>query len=217
MADEHKFPIRLRVAMERAARVLTNCASFRNRELDEDSQNLLRGVLDELDGACLEANLAIRPATAEPVAEVYGATLSASEAGSVQPVGYAHSLADLQDEALSQYGMTPAQTLAAAQSLYERNLISYPHTRERRLPEFMFEEAANIIRGYKLVSGSREHDPDYQAPCWERHVDDIHAVGIFLRAVPAAALFGVRMSEAETRIYSLVHARFLSLFVRPTA
>lgn len=133
------------------------------------------------------------------------------------PAGFAHSLADLQAEARDQYGMTPAETRAAAQVLYERNLISYPHTAERHLPEFMFEEAASIIRSYQLVTGNRQYDPEYQAPCWTRDVDDIHAVGIFLRAMPSAALFGVHMSDAETRVYGLLHARFLSLFVRPVA
>jgi DNA topoisomerase IA len=133
-----------------------------------------------------------------------------------QPAGYAHSLADLQAEALERYGMTPAQTLAAAQQLYARNLITCPNTEERRLPEYMFEEAASIIGSHNHVSGSREHDPEYQAPCWVRHVLDAE-MGIMLRAMPAAALFGVAMSEPETRIYSLVHARFLSLFQRPSA
>ena len=40
MADEYKFPVRLHVTMERAAKVLNNCASYRGRELDEDSQNI---------------------------------------------------------------------------------------------------------------------------------------------------------------------------------
>lgn len=59
MADEYKFPMRLRCAMERAATVLTNCADIRRRELDEDSQNHLRGVLDELDQACIETNMVL--------------------------------------------------------------------------------------------------------------------------------------------------------------
>ena len=213
MADEYKFPMALRSAMEHAATVLTNCADIRRRELDEDSQSHLRGVLDDLDAACIEANMAV-PTWYK---KTEGASATAASATVGVSHGYAHCLADLQAEAHEKYGMTPAETLAAAQVLYERNLISYPDTAKRHLPEFMFDEAASIIRGYQLVTGSRQYDPEYQPPCWTRHVDDIHAVGIFLRAMPSAALFGVSMSDAETRIYGLVHARFLSLFIRPGA
>jgi hypothetical protein len=59
MADDYKFPMRLRCAMERAATVLTNSANIRRRELDEDDQALLRGVLDDLDSACIEANMVL--------------------------------------------------------------------------------------------------------------------------------------------------------------
>jgi DNA topoisomerase IA len=132
------------------------------------------------------------------------------------PPGYAHSLKDLQREAQEQFGMTPSETLAAAQGLYKRNLITDPSTEERRLAQFMFEDAASIINSYKFVSGSGAYDPEYEAPCWTRDIEGIH-MGIMPRGMPAAALFGFSMSEAETRIYGLVHARFLSLFVRPAA
>jgi hypothetical protein len=66
--DQYKFPMRLRLAMEHAATVLKNSADYRRRELDEDSQALVRSVLDELDSACTEANLAARRAA--PVGEV---------------------------------------------------------------------------------------------------------------------------------------------------
>ena len=62
MADEYKFPMRLRMAMERDATVLTNCSAYSRRELDEDSQLHLRGVLDDLDSACVEANMVVRRA-----------------------------------------------------------------------------------------------------------------------------------------------------------
>jgi DNA topoisomerase IA len=209
MADEYKFPMRLRTVMAQAAVVLRNSSSDHYRELDEDMQCLVRRTLDELDAACIEANLA--------APTWYKKTEGASAAAAGVSHSYAHSLADLQAEASEKYGMALAETLAAAQALYERNLISYPHTAKRHLPEFMFDEAASIIRSYQMVTGNRQYDPEYQAPCWTRHVDDIHAVGIFLRAMPSAALFGVHMSDAETRVYGLVHARFLSLFVRPVA
>jgi DNA topoisomerase IA len=112
--------------------------------------------------------------------------------------------------------MTPDETLAAAQALYKRNLITDPVTDERRLAQFMFEEAASLIGSYKAVSGRSEFDPEYEAPCWTRDIEGIH-MGIMPRAMPAAALFGFSMSDAETRVYSLVHARFLSLFIQPGA
>lgn len=208
MADEYKFPMRLRCAMERAATVLTNCADIRRRELDEDSQGHLRGVLDDLDQACIEANMAV-PTWHKPVRAAEVAAASASQ-------GYAHSLADLQAEALERCGMLPDKTLAAAQGLYKRNLITNPITEERRLAQFMFEEAASLINSYKFVSGRSEYDAEYEAPCWTRDLEGID-MGIMPRGMPAAALFGFCMSEAESCIYGLVHARFLSLFIRPGA
>lgn len=75
MADEYRFPMRLRSAMERAATVLTNTADVRRRELDEDGQILVRNVLDELDSACIEANLAVPTRMASRAARAAGAPL----------------------------------------------------------------------------------------------------------------------------------------------
>lgn len=57
MADEYKFPMRLRATMAHAAVVLRNSSSDHYRELDEDMQSLVRRTLDELDAACIEANM----------------------------------------------------------------------------------------------------------------------------------------------------------------
>ena len=211
MADEYKFPMRLRTAMAHAAVVLRNSSSDHYRELDEDMQSLVRRTLDEVDAACIESNLAV-PTWYKSGPGAHAVDVDAPVASQ----DYAHNLADLQAAAREQYGMTPDETLAAAQGLYKRNLITDPVTKERRLAQFMFEEAASLINSYKFVSGRGEYDPEYEAPCWTRDLESIE-MGIMPRGMPAAALFGFSPSEAETRIYGLVHARFLSLFIRPGA
>jgi hypothetical protein len=62
--DQYKFPMHLRVVMERASVVLRNSADSRRRELDEDQQGVIREVLDELERACAESGLCARRSAA---------------------------------------------------------------------------------------------------------------------------------------------------------
>lgn len=77
MADEYKFPMRLRTTMAQAAVVLRNSSSDHYRELDEDMQSLVRRTLDDVDAACIEANLAVptwyKPAAGAESARTLGA------------------------------------------------------------------------------------------------------------------------------------------------
>lgn len=142
------------------------------------------------------------------------ASPTSSANGTPPQEGYAFSLASLQRVAAVRFGMSPQQTKAAAQGLYERGLITYPLVEERQLPENMFDEAARIVRDYKMVTGSREHDAQFKGPVWAREVRGAH-IGITLRPISAAAVFGASLPEHEANVYALVHERFLSLFVRP--
>lgn len=126
---------------------------------------------------------------------------------------YAFNLVDLQQVASLQFGMTRSQTLAAAQGLYERGLISYPLVEERQLDERGFDEAARIVSDFKLVSGSREHDCTFKGPVWVPEVHGAHT-GITLTTISAAAVFGISLPEAESNIYGVIHERILNLFKR---
>jgi DNA topoisomerase IA len=128
-----------------------------------------------------------------------------------QDTRYAHTLVDLQDEALQRYGMSRAYVLATACALYERGLITYPRVEERLLLAKQFDELSRIVRDYKMASRNREYDPEHKGPVWVDEVPGAH-IGITLTSVSAGAIFGVAMTEDEARIYGLVHARFLELF-----
>lgn len=136
----------------------------------------------------------------------------AVKAAALQPL-FAFNLADLQQVASLQFGMTRRQTLAAAQALYERGLITYPLVEERELPENMFDEAARIVRDYKMVTRSREFDPGFKGPVWVPEVPGAHHA-IMLTTISAAAVFGVNLSDHESHVYGLVHERHMNLFKR---
>lgn len=57
-----------------------------------------------------------------------------------------HSLTSLQREANDIYGMTAADTLRAAQSLYEKKLITYPRTDSNYLSEDMSSLIGSIVK-----------------------------------------------------------------------
>lgn len=60
-----------------------------------------------------------------------------------------HDLASLQKLANSKHGLTAKQTLDAAQSLYEKQLLSYPRTGSRFISEDVFREIPSIISSVK--------------------------------------------------------------------
>ncbi|MCH5194203.1 MAG: hypothetical protein J1F11_09595 [Oscillospiraceae bacterium] len=57
-----------------------------------------------------------------------------------------HSLTSLQQEANDIFEMTAADTLKAAQSLYEKKLISYPRTDSSYLSDDMITLVESIVK-----------------------------------------------------------------------
>ena len=62
-------------------------------------------------------------------------------------------LSALQQEANSLFGYTAQQTLDYAQSLYERELCSYPRTDSRYLPDDMQSEVSGLVTAASLLCG----------------------------------------------------------------
>ena len=112
------------------------------------------------------------------------------------------NLTSLQTEAYALHGITPANTLRAAQSLYLAGLISYPRTSSQKLPPSINYKtilkklskqynAEHLIKREKPVEGNRT-DPAHPS---------IYPTGNMQK-----------LEKDEEKIYNLVARRFLSLF-----
>ncbi len=124
------------------------------------------------------------------------------ETKQILPPNPPFNLTTLQTEAYKFHGITPSNTLRAAQSLYLAGLISYPRTSSQKLPkEIGYKEildklkirykVAKLITKDKPIEGKKT-DPAHPSiyPTGEKKI----------------------LSGDEEKIYELIVKRFLSLF-----
>ncbi|HEY9068652.1 MAG TPA: DNA topoisomerase 3 [Candidatus Ozemobacteraceae bacterium] len=132
-----------------------------------------------------------------------------------QPPPLLYDLTTLQREANSRYGFTAAQTLAAAQSLYEqRKALTYPRTDSRYLSEDLYKTVPQRFRalppsyaGY-LEPLRAEKLPKSKRVFDNAQVSDHHAI-IPTEQKPGAM---AGWKPEEQKIYDLVARRFLAVF-----
>lgn len=123
-----------------------------------------------------------------------------------------HDIASLQKIANSKYGLTAKQTLDAAQSLYEKQLISYPRTGSRFISEDVFQEVPEILDALsshpvygedakRIAAGSLN-----RRSVNETNVTDHHGLIVMGRNSKT------ELSVTESQVYELVLIRFLEAF-----
>ena len=129
-----------------------------------------------------------------------------------------HSLTSLQREANDVYGMTAADTLKAAQSLYEKKLITYPRTDSNYLSDDMktlVESIVKCLSGYDekrvnlLLANSLNID---KRVIDNSKISDHHAI------IPTNLIgrLGVTLlTENEKNVAELVINRFLCALDKP--
>lgn len=118
----------------------------------------------------------------------------------------------LQKDANSKYGYTLDQSLAIAQSLYEKKVTTYPRTSSRYIPEDVFETVPDLLAG---VTSNKEYGPVAEALLKSGRlnnrsvnndkISDHHAI-IITENAPSG------LSEEEQNVYNLVLVRFLEAF-----
>lgn len=120
----------------------------------------------------------------------------------ITPPNVPFNLTALQTEAYKFHGITPANTLKAAQSLYLGGLISYPRTSSQELPESI--DYKSILK--KLANDYNvKHLIKRKTPIQGKKKDPAH---------PSIYPTGNSqiLSGDEDKIYNLIVKRFLSLF-----
>ncbi len=125
-----------------------------------------------------------------------------------------YDLTTLQRDANRRFGFTAAQVLELAQTLYETHkLISYPRTESRHIGEDMLPELPNILAqvdhplaveaAARLAAGHRLG----KAYVDQTKLTDHHAI------LPTPRRPPTRLPEALRKIYDLVAARFVAVFL----
>ena len=133
-----------------------------------------------------------------------------------------YDLTALQREANERLGWTAAQTLAAAQALYEAKLVTYPRTESRHLPEDMRPLLADLLaalphphaglaldhlqRGRGKTPGKGYID--------NAKLTDHHAIIPTREPLPASLAVNPVSSTGQAlgALYALIVARFVSIF-----
>ncbi|NCN86540.1 DNA topoisomerase I [archaeon] len=113
------------------------------------------------------------------------------------------NLTTLQTEAYNLYGITPANSLKAAQSLYLAGLISYPRTSSQKLPDSIdYKSILNILKIRFLVSKLITKEKPIEGEKTDPAHPSIYPTG---NQPPV-------LSGDEEKVYNLIVKRFLALF-----
>lgn len=119
-----------------------------------------------------------------------------------------YTTADLLEDAALRLGWTAERTMAAAQSLYERGLITYPRTDSPRVSAEASEQARGVIA------------ERYGAEAWGNLSlstagggQDAHEA---IRPTdPRRVLDGLDIPPQEQELYQLIWQRFMAAHMRP--
>lgn len=124
-----------------------------------------------------------------------------------------YDLTALQRRANQRYGLNAEQTLAIAQELYERKLISYPRTDARFITDDQVPELPGILRGLSVLGVYRPFcEALLAAPIRPgRRVVNAAEVGDHHAILPTGlAPDGGRLGPDQKRIYDLVARRLFA-------
>ena len=122
-----------------------------------------------------------------------------------------YDLTELQRDMNRRYGLSAADTLAAAQTLYEKKLVTYPRTDSRYLGNDMKREIPEILRSLRSI---RQDDIDRLNLSSlrftgriidDKKVSDHHAI------IPTGSL-PATLGSAEQRVFDAVVTRLIAAF-----
>ncbi|MDR0478097.1 MAG: DNA topoisomerase III [Desulfobulbaceae bacterium] len=145
------------------------------------------------------------------------ATVTESSKEARQGAPQLYDLTSLQREANSRYGFSAKNTLALAQSLYERHkALTYPRTDSRYLPEDYLDTAKKAVGAMKFealvpfaqTALAKKYLHSSKRIFDNKKISDHHAI------IPTV-IQPKGLSEAELKIYLLVARRFLAVFFPP--
>lgn len=116
------------------------------------------------------------------------------------------------------YGMTAADTLKAAQSLYEKKLITYPRTDSNYLSDDMISLVESIVKCLANYDGERVQHLQEQGLLIDSRVIDNSKISDHHAIIPTnliGRLGDTSLSENEQKVVGLVINRFFCALDKP--
>lgn len=195
-------------------------------ERDNEIQNFKKSVsyrLEMPDGALSETAFDTRDEAERQMRSANGKEISVISAKSEEKSKnrpLLHNLTSLQQEANEQYGYTAKETLDAAQSLYEKRLLTYPRTDCNYISEDMKHSVIRIVDRIAAIPEYAERADRLTTQGLnldERVVNNSRMNGHEHHAIIPEAFTGKAdaLSEIEKNIYGLVVNRLLCAVDKP--
>ncbi len=169
------------------------------------------GFKKEADAQALIASLEGKPAYVE----------SREKGTSRKKPPLLFNLAELQAECAKRFKISPDQTLAVAQELYEKKLTTYPRTDARVLSSAVAKEISKNISGLRKFAPTAEFAADildnrrYTGIAKTQYVNDAKVTDHYA-IIPTGQLGAfASLTSLQKSVYELIVRRFLSIFYPP--
>lgn len=131
------------------------------------------------------------------------------------------NLAELQAECAKRFKISPDETLAVAQSLYEKKMTTYPRTDARVLSTAVAKEIIKNLNGlkkYEVTSAAVDNiisNKLYENIAKTQYTDDSKITDHYA-IIPTGQIDALKnLTSLESSIYELIVRRFLSIFYPP--
>ncbi len=132
------------------------------------------------------------------------------------------NLAEIQNECSKRFKISPDETLACIQTLYERKLVTYPRTDARVLSTAVAKEISRNISGLMGYAPVRAYaqkildEKAYQGLEKTRYVNDKQITDHYAIIPTGQGLSAIKgLNERLFQVYDLIVRRFLSIFYPP--
>lgn len=133
-----------------------------------------------------------------------------------------YNLAELQNDCSKFFKISPDETLAIVQELYEKKLCTYPRTDARVLSTAVSKEITKNISGLKSLNSVRDFaeqilsEKRYEGLAKTRYVDDKKITDHYA-IIPTGQGIGAlkSLNPRAIRVYEVIVRRFLAIFFDP--
>ena len=125
-----------------------------------------------------------------------------------------YDLTDLQKDMHIRYGLTAEQTLACAQQLYEKKVLTYPRTDSRYLTKDMQAQMRPLLEKLGAKYADYIHALNLEKLSLSNRIFNDAKVSDHHAIIPTTMLPG-GLSDQEAKVYQAVAKRFIAAFYPP--